>query len=55
MSMFDDNHDADLAFDQERFWTHSLTVAIAAETLARKTAAASPEEAFTAWSIDTAG
>lgn len=35
-------------FDLDLFWGHSVAVAVAAETLAKKTRAAKPEDAFTA-------
>ncbi len=36
------------AFDLDLFWGHSVAVAVAAETVARKTRRAKPEDAFTA-------
>jgi HD-like signal output (HDOD) protein len=35
-------------FDLDLFWGHSIAVAVAAETLAKKTRVAKPEDAFTA-------
>jgi putative nucleotidyltransferase with HDIG domain len=38
----------DETFDLDLFWGHSVAVAVAAETLAKKTRSAKPEDAFTA-------
>ncbi|MGE5595642.1 MAG: HDOD domain-containing protein [Hyphomicrobiales bacterium] len=38
----------DDGFDLDLFWGHSVAVAVAAETVAKKTRAAKPEDAFTA-------
>ena len=38
----------DDGFDLDLFWGHSIAVAVAAETLAKKTRVAKPEDAFTA-------
>ena len=48
MSIFAGSPDEDIMFDSDLFWGHSLTVAIAAEALARTTLAALPSDAFTA-------
>jgi putative nucleotidyltransferase with HDIG domain len=48
MSIFAGSPDEDIMFDSDLFWGHSLTVAIAAEALARATLAALPSDAFTA-------
>lgn len=39
---------SDDLFDLDLFWGHSVAVAVAAETVAKKTRAAKPEDAFTA-------
>jgi putative nucleotidyltransferase with HDIG domain len=48
MSIFHGRLEEDSTFDSDLFWAHSLTVAVAAETLARATKAATPADAFTA-------
>ncbi|MGE5596013.1 MAG: HDOD domain-containing protein [Hyphomicrobiales bacterium] len=42
-------------FDQDLFWAHSVTVGIVAETLARETRVARPEDAFTAGVLHDVG
>jgi putative nucleotidyltransferase with HDIG domain len=48
MSIFHGPLEDDTTFDSDLFWAHSLTVAVAAETVARATKAATPADAFTA-------
>ena len=55
MGMFGDRRSSNAAFDEDLFWVHSLTVAIAAERVARSTGLASPEQAFTAGILHDVG
>jgi putative nucleotidyltransferase with HDIG domain len=48
MNSFSGRRVDDDVFDIDLFWGHSVAVAIAAETIAKKTRAARPEDAFTA-------
>ena len=48
MNSFNGRRVDDDVFDIDLFWGHSVAVAIAAETIAKKTRAARPEDAFTA-------
>ncbi|MCA9843150.1 MAG: HDOD domain-containing protein [Dehalococcoidia bacterium] len=48
MNSFNGRRIDDDVFDIDLFWGHSVAVAIAAETIAKKTRAARPEDAFTA-------
>lgn len=48
MSIFSGPLEDDTTFDSDLFWAHSLTVAVAAETVARATKSAAPADAFTA-------
>lgn len=43
------------AFDHDLFWAHSVTVGLVAETIARETKAARPEDAFTAGVLHDVG
>jgi putative nucleotidyltransferase with HDIG domain len=48
MGLFDGTIADETAFDSDLFWAHSLTVAVAAEMVARSTGKARPDDAFTA-------
>lgn len=43
------------SFDHDLFWAHSVTVGLVAETIARETKAARPEDAFTAGVLHDVG
>jgi putative nucleotidyltransferase with HDIG domain len=48
MGMFRGPDHGDISFDPDLFWSHSLTVAVAAEGVAASTHLARPDDAFTA-------
>ena len=48
MGLFDGTLPNETWFDADLFWAHSLTVAVAAEMLAKSTGKAKPDDAFTA-------
>ena len=55
MSIFKGPLEDDATFDSDLFWAHSLTVAVAAETVARVTKTAAPADAFTAGILHVLG
>ena len=55
MNAFSRNTMATDAFDLDLFWGHSVAVAVAAESIARRTRAAKPQDAFTAGILHDVG